>query len=141
MDRATSPGREFGFFPWTVALSGKFDYTGKCFELVTKVLRKCYIFRGGRLMGALLALARSVLAGGARLGGPLARRAALPVAGGLAGAGVGELLFGGDGDGRPRRRRRRRVLTANDRADISFITATLGAPAGKAFAMIVAARV
>jgi len=33
------------------------------------------------------------------------------------------------------------VLTSNDRADISFITATLGAPAGKAFAMIVAARV
>ncbi len=95
-------------------------------------------------MGALTALAAQVLG---RLGvrggaGALARRVAIPVGAGIAGAGLGELAFGGGGGaGGVRRRRRRRVLTSNDRADISFITATLGAPAGKAFAMIVAARV
>lgn len=92
-------------------------------------------------MFALAALAARSLA---QFGIPgfaaLARRAAVPVVGGIAGAAVGGALFG-DGDATPRRRRRRRVLTSNDRADISFITATLGAPAGKAFAMIVAARV
>ena len=90
-------------------------------------------------MGGLLALARNAIArfvpGAAR--GP-AGALALGAGGGLAGGLVGGLL--GGGDGRVRRRRRKRVLTANDRADISFITATLGAPAGKAFAMIVAAR-
>ncbi len=92
-------------------------------------------------MFALQALARAALR---RLGGSGgiaagARTLGIGVGGGALGAG----LFGGGGgdDGRPRRRRRKRVLTANDRADISFITATLGAPAGKAFAMIVAARV
>jgi len=93
-------------------------------------------------MGALFALARSAvqttLGGG---GKAIARRLGPGALAGVAGAGLGEFAFGGDGDGLPRRRRRRRVLTANDRADISFITATLGAPAGKAFAMIVAARV
>ncbi len=74
----------------------------------------------------------------ARLGGTAVSRVGVPIAGGAAGAGLFGLFDGGDG--RPRRRRRKRVLTANDRADISFITATLGAPAGKAFAMIVAAR-
>jgi len=56
-------------------------------------------------------------------------------------------LFGGDGvdpvtgiGQKPRRRRRRRALTASDRADIAFITATLGVPAGKAFAIQLAAR-
>ena len=91
-------------------------------------------------MGALAQLAASVLRSlGARLP-TLAGRAALPVGGGIAGVGLGGLLFDGDG-APPKRRRRRRILTANDRADISFITATLGAPAGKSFAMIVAARV
>lgn len=91
-------------------------------------------------MGALIALASAVFRGIAPRALPLARGAVLPLAAGLGGAGLGDVLFGGDGE-RPRRRRRRRVLTSNDRADISFITATLGAPAGKAFAMIVAARV
>jgi len=61
--------------------------------------------------------------------------------GALAGT-VGSLLdpFGGDGDGGRRRRRRRRALTASDRNDIAFITATLGAPAGRQFAMLIAAR-
>jgi len=94
-------------------------------------------------MGALIALAtRAVAAVTGRGGGQIARRAAGPIAAGIAGAALGDVFFGGDGGGvAPRRRRRRRVLTSNDRADISFITATLGAPAGKAFAMIVAARV
>jgi len=91
-------------------------------------------------MGALVQLAARMMAAvSGRGAGALVRRAAVPVGAGIAGAGLGELFFGGDAA--PRRRRRRRVLTANDRADISFITATLGAPAGKAFAMIVAARV
>lgn len=38
------------------------------------------------------------------------------------------------------RRRRKRALTNSDKADIAFIAATLGKPAGKDFAMIVAAR-
>lgn len=94
------------------------------------------------MMGTLIQLAAAAIrAVGGRGLGTVARRAAVPIGAGIAGAGIGELVFGGDGDDRPRRRRRRRVLTSNDRADISFITATLGAPAGKAFAMIVAARV
>jgi len=93
-------------------------------------------------MGTLIQLAINALRGlGVGGVGSLARRAAVPVGAGIAGAGIGELVFGGGDGAGPRRRRRRRVLTANDRADISFITATLGAPAGKAFAMIVAARV
>ncbi len=91
-------------------------------------------------MFALAQLAQQALralAGG--VGGRVVRRAAGPLAAGVGGSLLGGALFGDDD--RPRRRRRRRVLTSNDRADISFITATLGAPAGKAFAMIVAARV
>jgi len=48
-------------------------------------------------------------------------------------------IFGGDED-KPRRRRRRRALTASDRADIAFISGTLGQAAGKAFAVQLAAR-
>lgn len=77
------------------------------------------------------------------LGGPVVKG----VAGGGALVAAQEFLpdilgFGGiGGDGaRPRRRRRRRALTASDRADIAFITATLGVPAGKAFAIQLAAR-
>ena len=96
-------------------------------------------------MGALIALAaRAVASVGGRSGATaIARRAALPIGAGIAGAGIGEAVFGGGGGGGaggalgPRRRRRRRVLTSNDRSDIAFIVATLGAPAGKAFAMIV----
>ena len=91
-------------------------------------------------MAVLTGLAMRALAA---LGIPIAGRALPVAAGGALGAGAGFLggLAIGEPGGGPRRRRRRRVLTANDRADISFITATLGAPAGKAFAMIVAARV
>ena len=39
-----------------------------------------------------------------------------------------------------KRRRRRRALTATDKVDIAFIAGILGKPAGKDFAMIVAAR-
>jgi len=93
-------------------------------------------------MGALAQLAARAVAtfGGRAL--PVVRRAGLPAAAGIAG-GLIPGLFGGDDGGaleRPRRRRRRRVLTSNDRADIAFIVATLGPSAGKAFAMIVAAR-
>lgn len=86
-------------------------------------------------MAALLALARGV---GARLTGGVGRRAAL--AGGAGGVGGGILggLFGDDD--RPRRRRRKRVLTQSDRSDIAFIKATVGGPAARDFAAIVAAR-
>ncbi len=65
----------------------------------------------------------------------------------LTGLGAGSLLpeiglpgFGFGGDDRPKRRRRKRALTASDRADIAFITATLGKPAGANFAAIIAAN-
>lgn len=93
---------------------------------------------------AALALLRSGLIGtplrglatGAGLGtliGP-----AIPEAlGGPAGGG-GFFDFGGGG--KPRRRRRRRALTASDRADIAFISATLGAKAGRDIAAIIVSR-
>lgn len=99
------------------------------------------------MIGALSLLAGFVTrAGGARA---LARRAALPVGAGLAGAVIGA---GGPGipgidlfpEGAlaevPKRRRRRRALTASDRADIAFIESILGKAAGKSFAMIIATR-
>lgn len=63
----------------------------------------------------------------------------------LTGLGAGTFLpdvgfpgFGGDD--KPRRRRRKRALTASDRADIAFITSTLGKTAGANFAAIIAAN-
>jgi len=64
----------------------------------------------------------------------------------VTGFGAGSLLpdFGipgfGGGDEKVKRRRRKRALTASDRADIAFITATLGKPAGANFAAIIAAN-
>jgi len=90
-------------------------------------------------MLALAALARTVAL---RIGGRgVVRRGALAV--GLGGAGsalAGRLGLGGGDDDAPRRRRRKNVLTASDRADIAFIAGSLGKPAGRDFAMIVAAR-
>lgn len=90
-------------------------------------------------MGALIALAREA---GRRLalasGRGIVRRTAVPVALGGAGSLAASALFGDDD--RPRRRRRKQVLTASDRADIAFIAGSLGKPAGRDFAMIVAAR-
>lgn len=59
--------------------------------------------------------------------------------GGLA-AGVGIPGIDLFPDDEKRRRRRRRALTASDRADIAFVTATLGQAAGKSFAMLVVSR-
>ena len=86
-------------------------------------------------MAALRELARAALAGigisiGAETLGTLTR-------GGGDGFGPFQAVFGGDGK---RRRRRRRALTASDKADIAFISGTLGKPAGRDFAMVVAAR-
>lgn len=75
-------------------------------------------------------------------------RIAAPLALGAGGAAAGTALadpagglfpdiFGGGG--RSRRRRRRRALTASDRADIAFISGTLGAKAGKDFAVTLVA--
>jgi len=66
----------------------------------------------------------------------------------LPGGGTSQIALGGGGgfgdffggDGVKRRRRRRRALTASDKADIAFISGTLGKPAGRDFAMVVAAR-
>jgi len=81
-------------------------------------------------MLALLALARTAL-------GLASGRAGLAIAGTAAALDIGPF---GDGEERKRRRRRRRALTASDKADIAFISGTLGKPAGRDFAMIVAAR-
>lgn len=54
-------------------------------------------------------------------------------------SGAGGLI--GLGEEKKKRRRRRRALTASDRADIGFIAATLGQPAGKAFALVIASRI
>jgi len=73
---------------------------------------------------------------------PLLRGAALvatgaALTGGLGGGEsfIGPPFFGFGGD-RPRRRRRRRMLTASDRGDIAFLSATLGKPAAKELAAI-----
>lgn len=92
-------------------------------------------------LAAALALLRSAALGGAVVGGGLA---------------VQEIANGGEGTpfatprraagtftaftDRPRRRRRRRALTASDRADIAFIAGTLGKPAARELAAIIAAR-
>jgi len=91
-------------------------------------------------MGALLALARG---GISRFGGrAVVRRGAVAVGlGGVGSFAASRLTGGGDDDDRPRRRRRKRVFTSSDRADISFISATLGKPAGDRVAMIIAARI
>ena len=86
-------------------------------------------------MAALLALARAVL--GAVVGGGAIGAASSLVPSPSGGGEFFGDLFGGD---KPRRRRRRRALTASDKADIAFISGTLGKPAGRDFAMVVAAR-
>lgn len=102
---------------------------------------------------AARALARRLIgsAAGRVLVGGTGRRAITGAVVGTAGAGIAADLIGDDGDGGvgggrgflgfARRRRRRRALTQSDRNDIAFISATLGAPAGKQFAMIIASRV
>jgi len=87
-------------------------------------------------MLALLTLARSVAGFG---GKSLVKRAAVATGLGAGGSFLGSRLLGGDDD-RPRRRRRKRILTQSDRADIAFIKATVGGPAARDFASIVAAR-
>jgi len=86
-------------------------------------------------MANLLFLASQVLAalGASGVLGPGGSAIALS-----GGSGFGDFTFGGDGG--KRRRRRRRALTASDKADIAFISGTLGKPAGRDFAMVVAAR-
>jgi len=75
----------------------------------------------------------------------------LAAVGAIAGSGGIDLSIGGGAGGFSplgllggvdvkRRRRRRRALTASDKADIAFISGTLGKPAGRDFAMVVAAR-
>ena len=72
--------------------------------------------------------------------GSLVGRFGLPIGLGVGGSALGDAVFGGPEGGR-RRRRRRRALTASDKADIAFISGTLGKTAGKDFAMIVASKI
>lgn len=74
---------------------------------------------------------------------PLLRTAGLLGAGAVAGASLDGLQAPGTfGPGffgfgkQPRRRRRRRMLTASDRGDIAFLTATLGKTAAKELAAV-----
>jgi len=94
-------------------------------------------------MAAWMIAALSLMATlGTRIG-PLARRAAVPAAAGLAGVAAGNIGIPGVDlfpDPEKKRRRRRRALTASDRADIAFIESILGKAAGKSFAMIIATR-
>lgn len=90
-------------------------------------------------MTALSLMARQIIS---RLGGGAGRRALLGAGAGtvIGAVGIPGVDLFPDGDGVRRRRRRRRVFNAQDRADISFISATLGTGAGKQVAMIIAAR-
>ena len=86
-------------------------------------------------MAAWLVSALSLLRSGLGFGLRTARSPlALGAGGGVA---VSQALGGGlfGEEERPRRRRRRRALTASDRADIAFISGTLGPKAGKDFAV------
>lgn len=88
-------------------------------------------------MGALIQLARSV---GARLlgRGAISRaRGLLPAVGaGIAGVGLGELAFGGDGDGGGRRRRRRKALTNDDVRTALTIASAISKKAAENFILM-----
>jgi len=95
------------------------------------------------LAGALALLAPTAVRGAGAAGRFIRGRGGALVAGAGAGALVGSVGIPGVDlfpDDAPRRRRRRRALTASDRADIAFITGTLGKTAGNNFAMIIAAK-
>ena len=94
--------------------------------------------------GARALLARVFGQVGRVAAGGVGRRAITGSVVGVTGAGL--LGLGGDGDdgdgrgGIFRRRRRKRALTASDKNDIAFITATLGETTGRKFALLIAAR-
>lgn len=85
------------------------------------------------LLSALALLRSRFVVGGAALGAG-AEVTSRVLEGGISAPlqGLGDFFGGGR---RTRRRRRRRALTASDRADIAFISGTLGKPAGKDFAV------
>jgi len=83
-----------------------------------------------------LQLIRSTIGGVARRVPRQALLAGAGAAGGVALADpAGGLFPSFGGEDRPRRRRRRRALTASDRADIAFISGTLGKATGDRFAV------
>jgi len=87
-------------------------------------------------MGALIALAARMAAGPvARIGGPLARRALLPIGAGIGGVAAGEALFG-DGDGTRRRRRRRKALTNDDVRTALTIASAISKKAAENFVLM-----
>ena len=90
-------------------------------------------------MGALIALAARVAAGFGRRGLPAARRALPVVGGGIAGVGIGEALFGGDGGGGfagGRRRRRRKALTNDDVRTALTIASAISKKAAENFILM-----
>lgn len=83
-------------------------------------------------MGALLALAARVGGAIATRGGPLARL--LPTVGaGIAGVGIGEAVFDGNG---PRRRRRRKALTNDDVRTALTIASAISKKAAENFILM-----
>jgi len=88
---------------------------------------------------AAIAAAKLALQGSARAvaGTPLR---ALGTGLGVGAFGIPGVDLFPDDEAKKPRRRRRRALTASDRADIAFISGTLGQAAGKAFAVQLAAR-
>lgn len=93
------------------------------------------------IISALALLGRFAVGGPGRALVTGATAATILDTGDIFGGGISGLpgIFGGEE--KPKRRRRRRALTASDRADIGFIAATLGQPAGKAFALVIASRI
>ncbi len=87
-------------------------------------------------MGALIALARTVLVRGG--GGSILRRGAalLPAVGaGFGGVALGEQAFGGDGEFR-RRRRRRKALTDSDVKTALTIASAISKKAAENFILV-----
>jgi len=89
-------------------------------------------------MGALIALAARVGASLRTVGGPLARRALLPLGLGVGGGVAGESLFGGGGDGIAggRRRRRRKALTNDDVRTALTIASAISKKAAENFILM-----
>ncbi len=81
-------------------------------------------------MQALIALARALAA----RGGPVVRRALLPVGAGIGGVAAGEALFGEDGP--QRRRRRRKALTSDDVRTALTIASAISKKAAENFILM-----
>lgn len=84
-------------------------------------------------MGALIALAARVAAQLGARAGPIAGRLALPVGGGIAGVGLGGVLFNGE---EKKRRRRRKALTNDDVRTALTIASAISKKAAENFILM-----